>query len=99
MTRARALLDDAVEFEPGGRHGSSRSRKITLLADVAAAGDGNSDGGDEPAVILDPAEHADYVWADEAEVRAGRCRGRDLVFAYDGARDTVLGAFEVFKRI
>ena len=101
MTRARALLDDAVEFEPGGPHGSARYRKITLLADVAASSDGGSDGnGDgEPVVTLDPAEHADYVWADEAEVRAGRCRGRDLVFAYDGARETVLAAFEVFKRI
>ena len=44
-----------------------------------------------PRVKLNPEEHVDYVWAGEEEVRAGGvCDGREVVFAYDGAREVIL---------
>ncbi|KAK0707307.1 NUDIX hydrolase domain-like protein [Lasiosphaeris hirsuta] len=81
LARVAALLDDKYEWAGG------RARKITFLVEVDA----------DQEVVLDPAEHADFVWATEAEVRDGRCDGRVLDFAYPGARELVLEAFGVFR--
>ncbi|KAK4119506.1 hypothetical protein N657DRAFT_650160 [Parathielavia appendiculata] len=47
--------------------------------------------GEVPVVRLNPDEHVDAVWAAEEEVLLGRAQGRELDFAYDGQRQTVLG--------
>ncbi|SPQ23481.1 9881f552-8aea-4952-9409-db24573c0106 [Thermothielavioides terrestris] len=75
---------DTIEF-PGG--GGSNWRKITFLVLLA------EDDGDEklpPPVRLDEREHQDAVWATGEEVQAGRCEGREIVFAYEGQRELVL---------
>ncbi|AEO63791.1 uncharacterized protein THITE_27175, partial [Thermothielavioides terrestris NRRL 8126] len=72
---------DTIEF-PGG--GGSNWRKITFLVLLA------EDDGDEklpPPVRLDEREHQDAVWATGEEVQAGRCEGREIVFAYEGQRE------------
>ncbi|SPO03080.1 uncharacterized protein DNG_05761 [Cephalotrichum gorgonifer] len=48
-------------------------------------------------VSLDPAEHQDYVWATEEEVRAGRAEGREIVFTNRGMMALVLEGFRLRK--
>ncbi len=72
---------DTLEFD--GREGG-RWRKVTFLVIL--------DDGEVPVVRLSAEEHEDAVWAAEEEVIAGKCEGREIEFAYEGQRQTVLDA-------
>ncbi|KAJ1338731.1 8-oxo-dGTP diphosphatase [Microdochium nivale] len=50
-----------------------------------------------PLVTLDPNEHEDFVWATEADVRAGSCQGRTLAWTTKHQQRTILRAFEMMK--
>ncbi|KAK4153827.1 NUDIX hydrolase domain-like protein [Chaetomidium leptoderma] len=64
-------------------HGDNTSwRKITFLVVLSD--------GDVPVVRLDADEHVDAVWAAEGDVLEGKAEGREIVFAYEGQRQTVL---------
>ena len=72
---------DTLEFD--GQEGE-RWRKVTFLVVL--------DGGEVPAVRLSAEEHEDAVWATDEEVVAGKCEGREIEFAYEGQKQTVLDA-------
>ena len=74
---------DTLEFD-GGK--ATKWRKLTFLVALGADGEGGM-----PSVCLNDEEHVDAVWAAEEEVLAGRSDGRDIVFAYDTQRQTLLG--------
>ena len=96
-----ALIDDTVEFTGKRADGSPGVwRKITFAVQVgdgnnmnASPGDRTGDGGMSPVVIMNPAEHVDYIWAKEDEVVEGRCEGRVLDFAYPESKGLILRAF------
>ncbi|KAK4033798.1 nucleoside diphosphate-linked moiety X motif 17 [Parachaetomium inaequale] len=71
---------DTLEFDG---HEGTKWRKITFL--VVLDSDQNVEG-----VRLDAREHVDAVWAAEGDVAAGRAEGREIEFAYDAQRQTVL---------
>ncbi|KXJ96344.1 hypothetical protein Micbo1qcDRAFT_154889 [Microdochium bolleyi] len=52
---------------------------------------------DFPIVTLDPNEHEDFVWASEAEVMAGLCEGRTLVWTTKEQQLAILRAFEMIR--
>lgn len=74
---------DTLEFD-GSK--ATKWRKLTFLVALGAGGEGGM-----PAVCLNEEEHVDAVWAAEEEVLAGRAGGRNIVFAYDAQRQTLLG--------
>ncbi|KAK3332916.1 NUDIX hydrolase domain-like protein [Cercophora scortea] len=89
MTHVQALLDDETEFD--GREG--RWRKLTFLVQVQSGAHGEL-----PAVILEPKEHQDFAWATEAEVKAGRCDGREIRLGYEAQRAVILKGFEMTEQ-
>jgi len=46
------------------------------------------------AVLLNPEEHQQFVWATESEVKAGKAGGIDLDFTREEVKRTVLQAFD-----
>ncbi|KAJ2979557.1 hypothetical protein NQ176_g3176 [Zarea fungicola] len=46
-------------------------------------------------VTLDPAEHQDFVWASEEEVRAGKAGHRDIIITNDAMRLVILEGFSL----
>jgi 8-oxo-dGTP pyrophosphatase MutT (NUDIX family) len=74
---------DTLEFD-GSKE--TKWRKLTFLVALGADGEGGM-----PSVCLNDEEHVDAVWAAEEEVLTGRAGGRDIVFAYDAQRQTLLG--------
>ncbi|KAK3693136.1 NUDIX hydrolase domain-like protein [Podospora appendiculata] len=98
MTHVLALLDDETEFD--GREG--RWRKLTFLVQVQSGHDGRPgvDASDSelPAVILEPEEHQDFAWVTEAEVRAGRCDGREIRLGYEAQRAVILKGFRMTEQ-
>jgi 8-oxo-dGTP pyrophosphatase MutT (NUDIX family) len=73
---------DILEFEGGGSDKGTLWRKITFLVGL--------DPEDLPEVRLDAEEHVDAVWASEGDVLAGKAEGRDIEFAYDEHKQTIL---------
>ncbi|KAG5929537.1 hypothetical protein E4U42_005564 [Claviceps africana] len=69
---------------------SSRTKLVgRFVFEVGVGGGGvGGGGGDTPPVVLDPAEHCEFVWADEHLVRSGR-----LVLTGPELRDVLLEAF------
>ncbi|KAK3291143.1 NUDIX hydrolase domain-like protein [Chaetomium fimeti] len=86
---------DALEFE-GGK--GSRWRKITFLVVLDGHCEGKGEDGRElpPVVRLSEEEHVGAVWAGEGDVVDGRVGGREIQFAYDAQRETIL---EVFRKV
>ena len=93
--------DDEDDDHVGGvdNKGDGEGSVHVVAAGDGEVGDGEVDGSGEgnvkevlrgPRVKLNPEEHVDYVWAGEEEVKAGLCDGREVVFAYDGAREVIL---------
>lgn len=84
---------DELEFDGGG---GSRWRKITFLVEVSRSGlEGDNGEGVSPVVRLSAEEHVGAVWAAEGDVLAGRVEEREIEFAYDAQRETIL---EVFRQ-
>jgi 8-oxo-dGTP pyrophosphatase MutT (NUDIX family) len=75
-------LVDTLEFD-GGK--ATKWRKLTFLVALRADEEGGM-----PSVCLNDEEHVDAVWAAEEDLLAGRAEGRDIVFAYDTQRQTLL---------
>lgn len=71
---------DTLEFDGGNK---TRWRKITFLVMLDTA--------EVPIVRLDAQEHVDFVWATAEEVVRGQSQGREIQFAYDEQKQTVLG--------
>ena len=70
-------------------------RKMTFLVDV---GNGDRDARSGlPAVKLDPDEHEDFAWVSEQEVVEDRCGDKDLAWASEGQKATILDAFRRFR--
>ncbi|EAQ85472.1 hypothetical protein CHGG_09486 [Chaetomium globosum CBS 148.51] len=79
------------EFDGGGRE---RWRKVTFLVGVEGLKlEGSQDG--FPVARLSEEEHVGAFWAAEEEVLAGRVGEREIQFAYDAQRETIL---EVFRQ-
>jgi len=77
---------DTVEFL--GSSDQTTWRKITFLVVLEET--------EVPPVRLNAEEHVDAVWATEEDVVSGVCEGRQLEFAYEGQRQTVL---DVLRRV
>lgn len=45
------------------------------------------------AIVLDPNEHQDFVWASEEEVRSGRVGEKEIPFTVEGVKVLLLKAF------
>jgi 8-oxo-dGTP pyrophosphatase MutT (NUDIX family) len=82
LKRVAALLDDTVEFV----WTDGRSRRITFLVEIQGA---------EVEVVLNPEEHADYVWAGVDEVQQGVCDTRAIDFSHDKTKGIILDAIRV----
>jgi 8-oxo-dGTP pyrophosphatase MutT (NUDIX family) len=78
---------DTLEFDG---HEGTKWRKITFL--VVMGSDHEVEG-----LQLDAREHVDAVWAGEGDVVAGRAQGREIQFAYDAQRQTVLDVLGKLK--
>lgn len=89
-----ALLD-RTEFE--GASGEGRYRKYTFLVSVKDEEEA-SDGG-QPQVVLNPAEHQDFVWASLKDLRVERCGEKEINWAYPGQREILYTAFRTVKKI
>ncbi|KAK4033590.1 hypothetical protein C8A01DRAFT_49865 [Parachaetomium inaequale] len=74
-----AEVVDTLEFD---RSEETKWRKITFLVVLDADA--------EAVVQLDAREHVDGVWATEGDIVMGRAEGREIKFAYDAQRQTVL---------
>ncbi|KAK4466848.1 NUDIX hydrolase domain-like protein [Cladorrhinum samala] len=97
VLRKSDALDEWVTREGG------RWRKITFVVEVEAEplvddtqkrGNKTNDA-PPPQVMLNPEEHQDFYWASLDEVQ--NCRfddGRDIDFAYDAQRGTILELFD-----
>lgn len=48
-------------------------------------------------VRCDPAEHSQWVWAEEGEVEKGEVRGMELRFTTREQREVVLEGFRVWR--
>ena len=82
VVRHVADVVDTLEFD-GSKQ--TKWRKLTFLVGLGEGGVG-----EVPGVCLNAEEHVDAVWAGEEEVLTGRADGRDIVFAYDEQRQTLL---------
>ncbi|KAK3988028.1 NUDIX hydrolase domain-like protein [Cladorrhinum sp. PSN332] len=81
----KADVTDEWEARNGGRW-----RKITFVIEV----EGSDDGKDAPQVKLSPEEHQDFRWVTLEEIENSRFEdGKEIEFAYDMQRGTILGLF------
>jgi 8-oxo-dGTP pyrophosphatase MutT (NUDIX family) len=78
---------DVLEFDGSEE---TRWRKITFLVLL--------EGEDAPPVRLNAEEHVDGVWASQGDVLSGRCEGREIDFAYQAQRQTVLDVLTLVRR-
>ena len=77
---------DITEFE-GSKN--TKWRKVSFLV-LLQEGQGQG-------VKVNEEEHQDAVWASEEEMLAGRCEGKEIIFAYDVQRETVLAVLKKGK--
>lgn len=89
------VLDEWITRQGG------RWRKITFVVDVEAKlpvddyEKKKKNDAPPPEVMLNPEEHQDFYWASLEEVRECRFNdGREIDFAYDAQRGTILGLFD-----
>jgi 8-oxo-dGTP pyrophosphatase MutT (NUDIX family) len=79
------LMSDVFSNRTGKRF----FRRVTLLAEVDSC----------EHVVLDPAEHQDFVWATEDEVRQQRIGDRELIITHTSVQELLLGAFRLREEI
>ncbi|KAK4159946.1 NUDIX hydrolase domain-like protein [Cladorrhinum sp. PSN259] len=81
----KADVTDEWEARSGGRW-----RKLTFVVEV----EGDDDEKKAPKVKLSPEEHQDLYWATLEEIENSKFSdGREIDFAYDMQRGTILGLF------
>ncbi|KAL2142016.1 hypothetical protein VTI28DRAFT_1706 [Corynascus sepedonium] len=85
VVRCITSVVDKLEFDGSL---NTKWQKITFLVEVVE--NDHTRGLVPPDVKLSDMEHVDAVWADEADIMAGRAQGRDIEFAYEAQRQTVL---------
>ncbi|KAJ0107696.1 nudix domain protein [Diaporthe amygdali] len=98
VSRVASSVSPGEGLAAGAVFRTTRGRfvfKLTFVVDVE----------DSSAVMLDPNEHQDYVWATEEECRAKRVErsaegkgATELVFTTAAQEEAILTAFEVRKR-
>lgn len=103
MIAAKVMLDDTVEFV--WTDGRSRRIVFLVEVEVGSkvgkgSEEGSGKGGETrgsdgegaglPGVVLNPEEHADFVWASVRDVKRGFCDGRDINFSHEKTEGIVL---------
>lgn len=89
LSKVVDMLDGEVEFQ----WGDGICRKVTFLVEVDV-GEGREEAS---KVVLNPEEHADFVWATEEDVIAGRCEGREIRFAYETTKGMILDGLAMVR--
>lgn len=96
------LLTRSVVRHVGNREfGEGRDRRWRMVVFEVAARftfTGPQMQNQYPVIKLDPAEHVRHLWADEDEVRAGRCGDVVLELTDPDLKDIMLRAFALHKQ-